>query len=160
MLIELDGAGAKPSQPAETKAEWMAPASTPIRDPRFAQVEPLVGRNAWRDIVERLGPANEAGELPPGLTLVLAVAQREAAGEASAAGANALAIQSMADLLGVAPGSHTALLLAKRLLRQPPASWTTKPAPPARFTALIILFGIALGVAAGRLVSLGSIRFF
>ena len=66
----------------------------------------------------------------------------------------------MAALVGVAPDSDTALVLAKRLLRQNPAGWRTKPAPPARFSIPIILVGIALGAAAGWFATLGSLRFF
>ncbi len=129
-------------------------------DARFADLEPLFARNAWREIVERLGPADKVAELPPALALIYALAQREAAGEGSAAGATELAIKSMAALVGVAADSDTALVLAKRLLRQNPAGWRTKPAPPARLSVLIILAGIALGAAVGWFASLGSLRLF
>ena len=132
----------------------------PKADPRFVDLDPLFARNAWREIVERLGPPEKASELPPALGLVFALAQREAAGEGSAAGATELAIRSMAALVGVAPGSNTALVLAKRLLRQNPAGWRTKPAPPARFSVAIIVVGIVAGAAVGWFVSLGSIHLF
>ena len=131
-----------------------------VRDPRFAELEPLFARTAWSDIAARLGPADKAAELPPALGLIYALAQREAAGDDRAAGATELAIRSMAALVGVAPDSDTALVLAKRLLRQNPAGWRTKPAPPARFSIPIILVGIALGAAAGWFATLGSLRFF
>jgi len=131
----------------------------PRADPRFVDLDPLFARNAWREIVERLGPAEKAAELPPALGLIFALAQREAAGEGGAAGATELAIRSMAALVGVAPGSDTALVLAKRLLRQNPAGWRTKPAP-ARFSAAIIVIGIVAGAAVGWFVSLGSIHLF
>jgi hypothetical protein len=144
--------------PKDETPESAPPASLTARDPRFARVEPLIGRNAWREIVDLLGPANEAGDLPPSLVLVLALAQRELAGEGSAAGANALAIQSMAALLGVPAESHTALLLAKRLLRQPPAGWRAKPAPSARVSLLIVAVGIAAGAAVGWFSNLGWLK--
>ena len=129
-------------------------------DPRFAELEPLFARTAWREIAERLGPPEKAGELPPALALIHALARREAAGEQSAGDATKVAIAAMASLLGVPAHSEAALVLAKRLLRQNPAGWRTKPAPPARFSILIIVLGLAIGAAVGWFVSLGSIRLF
>jgi hypothetical protein len=122
-------------------------------DPRLAEVEPLFVRTAWKEIVDKLGPPEKAAELPPALGLIYALARREAAGDAGAQGATELAIQSMASLVGVAPGSATALVLAKRLLRQNPASWRTRPAPPIKLSVIIVLAGVALGVAAGSFLS-------
>jgi hypothetical protein len=136
------------------------PAGDARPDPRFAELEPLFARNAWKDIAERLGPPEKAADLPPALALVFALAQREAAGEGSAAGATELAIKSMAALVGVPPGSDTALVLAKRLRRQHPAGWRARAAPPARFSAAIIVIGILAGAAVGGFLSLGSFRFF
>jgi hypothetical protein len=135
----------------ELSAAEPAPAA---RDPRLAELEPLFGRTAWKEIADKLGPPEQAEALSPQLALIYALARREAAGEGSAAGANELAIRSMASLLGVAPTSATALVLAKRLLRQNPAGWRTRPAPPAKLSLVIILLGIALGVAAGSFLSL------
>ncbi len=129
-------------------------------DPRFAELEPLVARNAWKEIAERLGAAGEAGALPPALALVFALAQREAAGEEGAAGATALAIRSMAALVGVPQESGMALVLAKRLLRRNPAGWRQRPAPAARYSAVIIVLGILVGAAVGWFANFGSIRLF
>ena len=127
-------------------------------DPRLADLEPLFARTAWRDIADKLGPPEQADSLPPPLALIYALSRREIAGEAGAVGANDLAIRSMASILGVDPGSATALVLAKRLLRQNPAGWRSRPAPPARLSAAIILLGIALGVAAGSFLSLSTFQ--
>lgn len=132
----------------------------PTMDPRFAELEPLIARNAWKEIAERLGPAGEAGTLPPALALVLALAQREAAGDDGAAGATELAIRSMAALVGVPQGSDMALVLAKRLLRRNPAGWRQRPAPAARYSAAIIVLGILVGAAVGWFVNFESIRLF
>jgi hypothetical protein len=165
------GAAAEPRAVAEDAgpSEQAGPSSMAPRsrsslyvsgDPRFAEIDPLLGRNAWGDIVERLAPIRDAGELPPGLGLILALAERELAGEGSAAAANAHAIEAMAELLGVSSRSETALILAKRLLRQPPAALRAQPAPPARISVLIIVVVIALGVVAGWFARFGSFRFF
>lgn len=139
--------------PAAEPPPSVAPPSAPV-DPRLAELEPLFGRTAWKEIADKLGPPERAAELPPALALIHALALREAAGEGRAAGANELAIRAMAELLGVAPTSATALVLAKRLLRQNPAGWRTRPAPPAKLSLVIILVGVALGVAAGSFLSL------
>jgi hypothetical protein len=138
-----------------------APAAEPARAPtadRLAELEPLFDRAAWKDIADKLGPPEQADALPPALGLIYSLARRESAGEDVAKGATELGIRSMAALLGLPPGSPTALVLAKRLLRQTPASWRTRPAPPARLTAAIILLTIALGVAAGSFLSLEAIH--
>jgi len=51
-------------------------------------------------------------------------------------------------------------VLAKRLLRQNPAGWRSKPAPAARFTVAIIVAGLAVGAGVGWFASLGSFHFF
>lgn len=153
---------AEPEAPPDDDDEEEAPSTAPSRtgppavsvDARLAELEPLFGRSGWREIVDKLGPSEQAGDLPPALGLIHALARREAGGEAGAGGATELAIKSMAALLGVAPDSSTALVLAKRLLRQNPASWSTRPAPPAKLSAAIIVFGVAIGVAAGSFLSL------
>lgn len=140
--------------PAEPAPEESAPAAV---DPRFAEIDRLLARSAWKEIVERLGPPDKAAELPPSLGLIYALARREAAGDASAAGATELAMSSMAALLGVAPSSEAALVLTKRLLRQNP--WRSRPTPTKLSVPLIVL-GLVVGAAVGWFVSLGSIKLF
>jgi hypothetical protein len=66
----------------------------------------------------------------------------------------------MAALLGIPAQSHTALLLAKRLLRQAPSGGRERPSPAARFWLPIVVAGIALGMAAGWFASSTTLRFF
>lgn len=156
-------AAERPSAPEEEAPADEAPAdeaeeaSAPV-DPRLAALEPLFDRSAWKEIAEKLGPPEEAAKLPPAHALIYALARREAAGDEVARGATELAIQSMAALLGVPPGSATALVMAKRLLRQNPASWRTRPAPPAKLSAVIIVIAVVIGLAAGSLLSLDTFR--
>jgi hypothetical protein len=154
VAVEVDAGGDRASAP-EAKAVEERPAPS---DPRLAELEPLFDRTAWKEIEGKLGPPDEAGKLSPALALVYALARREAAGDEAARGATELAIQSMAALIGVPPGSPIALVLAKRLLRQNPASWRTRPAPPAKLSVAIILIGIAIGVAAGSFLSLSAFQ--
>jgi hypothetical protein len=144
--VELEPPASAPPAPAPS-------AEPPLEDALFEQVDSLVGRNAWPELVERLGAGREAGDLPPGLELVLAVAQREA-GDANAGSANTLAIEAMGTLLGVRADSHTALVLAKRLLRQPPPVTPKEPPSPARYWVPAVLVGLAIGLAVGWLARL------
>jgi hypothetical protein len=129
-------------------------------DPRLAELDPLLSRGSWREILALLGPPEAIEKLPPTLALIHAIAQRESSGEQSATPANELAIRSMAAIYGISPTSTTALVLAKRLLRQNPAAWRTKPAPPAKFSVLIIVVAVALGLGAGWWFSVGSHHLF
>jgi hypothetical protein len=129
-------------------------------DPRLADLDPLLSTGSWRQILELLGPPEAIERLPPTLGLIYAVALRESAGDASATPANELAIRSMAAIYGIAPGSATALVLAKRLLRQNPAAWRTKPAPPVKFSVLIIVVALAFGAGVGWWLSMGSLHLF
>jgi hypothetical protein len=129
-------------------------------DPRLAELEPLLSRGSWGEILKVLGPPDAVDRLPPTLALIHAIAQRESAGDASATPANELAIRSIAAIYGLEPTSTTALVLAKRLLRQNPAAWRTKPAPPAKLSALIIVVAVALGLGVGWWLSVGSNHLF
>jgi hypothetical protein len=153
---------ARVSAPEDVAA---APASGRISvvtsaDPRLAELEPLLAGGSWREILKVLGPPEQVDKLPPTLALIYAIAQRESAGDASATLANELAIRSMAAIYGIAPGSTTALVLAKRLLRQNPAAWRTKPAPPAKYSVLIIVVALAFGAGVGWWLSVGSYHLF
>jgi hypothetical protein len=129
-------------------------------DPRLAELDPLLAGGSWREILKLLGPPEAVEKLPPTLALIHAIAQRESAGDASATPANELAIRSMAAIYGIPPGSTTALVLAKRLLRQNPAAWRTKPAPPAKLSVLIIVVALAFGAGVGWWLSVGSHHLF
>ena len=129
-------------------------------DPRLAELDPLLSRGSWAEILKVLGPLEQVDKLPPTLALIHAIAQRESAGNASATPANELAMRSMAAIYGIAPTSTTALVLAKRLLRQNQAAWRTKPAPPAKFSVLILVVAVTLGLGVGWWLSAGSHHLF
>jgi hypothetical protein len=157
--------GERPSAPAEderpsaeAEAAPVVETKAPGEDARFAEIDRLLDRTAWKEIAEKLGPPEREAELPPALGLVYALARREAAGDEAAPGATALAIKSMAALLGVPADSVAALLLAKRLLRQNPATWRTRPAPRATVSVAIVVLGVALGIAAGSFLSLSAFK--
>lgn len=159
---EPDGAVATPEAPAAVEAtierdEGRAPRSAE-GDPRLAEIEALVDRSAWKDIADKLDPAAKAGDLPPALALLHALALRETAGDEAGPRATEVAIRSMAALLGVTPESPAALVLAKRLLRKNPASWRTRPAPSARLSVALVVLAIVVGVAAGSFLSLEAFR--
>ncbi len=148
-----------PEEAAEAPASGRISVVTSA-DPRLAELDPLLSRGSWREILVLLGPPEAGEKLPPTLSLIYAIALRESSGDASATPANELAIRSMAAIYGIAPGSTTALVLAKRLLRQNPAAWRTKPAPPAKFSVLIIVVAVALGLGVGWWLSVGSHHLF
>lgn len=166
-------ASAEPEQPAEpTKPEDPAPSRTARvvtnTDPRLDELEPLLRAGDWDAVLRALGPDDQAGRLPPNLGLVYAIARREKeAGEAEGArsgepkktDATDLAIRCTAGLLGVAPESALALVVAKRLLRRNPVAWQQRPAPPASVSALIMIAALAIGSALGWLVASGHVRF-
>jgi hypothetical protein len=138
-----------------------APSASPSRpsDPRFLSLEPLLAHGEWDRICELLGPPEKVAELPPSLGLVYAIARKEAAGEASAGDADAIAIRSVAALLGVGASSEAALVVAKRALRRNPNTWRTRPAPKKGLSVALVVIALVLGVLAGAMGPL-SWRFF
>jgi hypothetical protein len=120
-------------------------------DPRLTELEALFAKGDWDGIRRRLGSPDQIGQLPPTLGLIYAVAWREAEGDEGASGASALAIRCAASLFGVPPESSTALVLAKRLLRKNPAAWRSRPAPPRRISALIMVVALLVGAGVGLL---------
>ena len=150
-----DGAPTERRAPAAVDSLSASPA-----DPAalLGKVEPLIQQTRWADIVEALGPASRAAELPPGLALVYAMALAETAGDASTTEASLLAIRSVSALLGVPEGSGTALMVAKRVLRRNPVTWRRRPAPRAPIRLALIVVALFLGIVAGWLVAPSSIR--
>lgn len=119
---------------------------------KVAEIERLVDRAAWKEIAQNLGPGAEAEELSPALALIYAVARRESAGDDAASQATQLAIESMAKVLGVAPESPLSLVLAKRMLRKPPAA-TSAPGAPARQRVVTwLIIAMVVGFVAGALL--------
>lgn len=131
-----------------------------INDPRIPEIEAALATSDWDHITQTLGPAEDAGRLPPNLGIIYAVAMKERErAEISSPELTDLAIRCSAGLFGVDPASPFALILAKRLLRKNPVAWQKKPAPPPTVSILIIVVGLAVGALIGWLVSFGYIRF-
>lgn len=133
-------------------------------DGRLSAIEPLLDRGDWAQIAELLGPAEEADKLPPRLALIYAVARKELESTRSRSSrpkstfdANALAMQSMAALLGVPPDTAIALVMAKRVLRKHYVKPYQRPALP-RTSMLVVALAIVFGALVGWLAGPGSIR--
>lgn len=155
-----------PSAATDDAATATAPVTTATAvatagpDPRVSEVEPLLRRGDWPAVLALLGPADQTAALPPNLAVLYAVArkEREALGEAAdGLDATALAIRSMAALLGVSDSSALAMVVAKRVVRQNPIAWQKRPAPPARVSALIIVLTAAIGSVVGWLLASGHV---
>lgn len=121
-------------------------------DPRVEEIEPLVERNDWKAIAEKLGPVEDAGKLPPNLGLVAALAHNEMAKDGSLEARN-VAVRSMGALLGLPAENELARVLARRLLRKNPTGFRQRPAPPARTSFVIVLVVLVLGGALGWFLS-------
>jgi len=128
-------------------------------DPRIEALEPLLRAGDWDGVLTQLGPANEAGKLPPNLGLIYAIARKEKeTTESKGSEATELAIRCAAGLLGVAPDSPVALLVAKRIVRKNPVAWQKAPAPRATVSAIIILVAVVIGGLIGWLVATGRLQ--
>ena len=143
------------------------PRSKPARsqvtnvDPRIVELEPLVRAGDWAAVARTLGPDDAAGKLPPNLGLVYALARKEKEGALDKGTASTeLAMRCTAGLLGVAPDSEIALVIAKRLIRKNPVAFRERAAPPASITAIILVVALVVGSAIGWLFATGHVRVF
>jgi hypothetical protein len=137
-----------------------APHVVTIDDPRIPEIEAALTASDWDHVIQSLGPAEQAGRLPPNLGLLFAVAMKEKERPNTPQyDITDLAIRCCAGVFGVDPSSPIALVLAKRLLRKNPVAWQKKPAPPPSISILIISIGVAVGALIGWLVSFGYIQF-
>jgi hypothetical protein len=164
-------AGAEPMRPsklgvgnAAAAAPPAAVALPPSADARTELAAKSVAMGDWRRVATDLGPLDKAGELPPTLALLCALAHHESAPEDDdgnqAQRANELAMRSMATLFGVQANNPLALVLAKRLLRKNPSAWRTRPAPPAKTSFLIVAATLAIGSGIGWLLTSPMGRYF
>jgi fused signal recognition particle receptor len=128
----------------------LAPRAAP--DPRVAKIEPLVARNDWKQVVDMLGPIEDAAKLPPNLGLVAAVAHNELAKD-GVPEARVIAIRSMAALLGMPAESELVRVITRRLLRKNPVAFRQRQAPPAKTSFLIIVIVLIVGSATGWFLS-------
>lgn len=128
-------------------------------DPRLETLESLLRAGDWNAVLQTLGPAEQAGRLPPNLGLIYAIARKEIEGPTDKGSESTeLAIRCTAGLLGVTSDSAIALVVAKRLIRKNPVGWQQRPAPPARVSALIMIAALVIGGLVGWLVATGRLH--
>ncbi|MBK6692891.1 MAG: hypothetical protein IPG50_11920 [Myxococcales bacterium] len=113
----------------------------------LASVERFIDEGRWDVLSDMLEASARAGELPPHLMMVYAVARAEAHPED--AGLVALAIKASADAYGVPEASPIACLLAKRTLRRTPREWGKRPAPRGTISTIIVFVALVLGGGGG-----------
>ena len=142
------GVTAKEPEPAKRAA-----AVTSV-DPRFAELEPYIETNDWKTVAKKLGPIDDAGKLPPNLGLIAAIAHHEAT-EDGGPDARALAIRCTAGLLGLPADNEIVRILSRRMLRKNVVRFREVQAPPARWSAFIVVVVVALGGALGWYLSTG-----
>jgi len=121
-------------------------------DPRVAEIEPLVERNDWKAIADKLGSVEDAGKLPPNLGLIVAIAHNEMAKDGSVEARN-VATRSMAALMNLPVENELARVLARRLLRKNPSGFRHRPAPPPKTSFFIVAVVLVLGGALGWFLS-------
>jgi hypothetical protein len=153
-LPELRGAAAGDSPKGrETDTQKRAAfAAVTNADPRFAELEPLIETNDWKTVAKKLGPIDDAGKLPPNLGLIAAIAHHEAT-EDGGPDARALAIRCTAGLLGLPADNEIVRILSRRMLRKNVVKLRERPAPPARWSAFIVVIVLALGGGLGWFLS-------
>ncbi len=118
-------------------------------DPELTKLEQLVARGAW----EELAKLGHDPERPALHRLMHVIALRETI-PTDATGTGKLtqdAIVALAELLGLASSSPTALMLTKRLLRRNPV-WT-RAAPTTGVSAGIVIVGLLVGGGLGWLLT-------
>lgn len=154
---ELPALAKTPDRPPPEKEPTLQSVVTSV-DPRLEQLEPLLARSEWASVGKLLGPDDAAAKLPPNVGLLYALARVEMAGNEGAQAMTEMAIRCVAGLLGVAPQSPTALLVAKRLLRRNPVSWQQRPAPSTRTSLWLIVIVIAIGAGIGWILASPSLH--
>ncbi len=137
-----------------------APSSGGMANVPLEELEPLVVRGEWGKVLERLGPAESAGELPPTLALIHALAQKESSEGVADTRANLLGIRAIAALLGTKPESELALNIAKRMLRRNPIAFRQRKAPKAPIRIAVVLVALAGGSVVGWIAGPGGDMFW
>jgi hypothetical protein len=139
------GGNAKKTMPSTPRAKGI-----PAPDPRVPDLEKAIARGDWQAVVELLGASGAPSELAPPLRLIWAVATKEARANAGSSVDN-VAIEALAEILGLAKQSPIALVIAKRTLRR--RTWASAPAPSAALSSAIIVGGLAIGLGLGWLLT-------
>jgi hypothetical protein len=139
----------------DRKASTLPPSAGPsVEDMRsfdavLTELEPLLAETNWDAVLNKL---QQYESLPPQLALLYAIAQRE---REATGDADAVAIRAVAALLCLPEDSHTALVIAKRLIRRNPVAWQKRKAPSVRSSIMIALLVAVVGALAGYLLSPG-----
>lgn len=146
---------AEPRLPTPEPAPLPRVSSAPPKgEPRLLPLDRMINDNDWRAVSKELGPLSEAGNLPPNLALLAAIAHRETS-EQEGQEAIAVGVRAMGKLLGVPGDGAIAGVVARRLLRTNPVRFRDRKAPPARISILIVVLTLVLGGTVGWLLSGG-----
>lgn len=122
----------------------------------------LVSMGDWDGILRTLGAGEDPSKLPPNLGLLWAIARREKMNpdDPNVVAVTAVATRCAAAVLGVHETNSIAPMLAKRILRRNPASWTKTPAPSPWVSAFIMIAALVVGSGIGWILSGGQSFFF
>lgn len=168
MSPEHETAAQAPKQPtaeagpqAGAQAASMRFASMP-KDQQFEILGELVSTGDWDGILRTLGAGEDPSKLPPNVGLLWAIARREKLNpdDPKVAEVTAMATRCTAAVLGLHETNSIAPMLAKRLLRRNPVSWTKAPAPTAWVSAFIMIAALVVGSGIGWILSGGQSFFF
>ncbi len=168
MSSEHETAAQAPKQPtadaalqAGAQAASMRFASMP-KEQQFDVLGELVSMGDWDGILRTLGAGEDPSKLPPNLGLLWAIARREKLNpdDPKVAEVTAMATRCTAAVLGLHETNSIAPMLAKRILRRNPASWTKAPAPSAWVSAFIMIAALVVGSGIGWILSGGQSFFF
>lgn len=122
----------------------------------------LVSMGDWDGILRTLAVGEDPSQLPPNLGLLWAIARREKMNpdDPNVAAVTAVATRCTAAVLGMTEVNSIAPMLAKRLLRRNPVSWTKTPAPSPWVSAFIMIAALVVGSGIGWILSGGQSFFF
>jgi hypothetical protein len=143
-----------PRSPVPPAPAQEAPAGPSEEDQAlFAAAEPLLHQGHWQGVVELLGSRTVGSPLSPRLSLLYAIALKEAPAKGTPGKQNAdadlLGLRAVSTLLHVPADSPTALIIGKRVLRKRPIEWQN--APPRRVSLLLTALALLIGAAVGLL---------
>ena len=155
LIVDTNDTPPDETKPTPAAAEAPRPQSFAPSDPRLVEIERAASMGDWSAALRLADSLDDAAKLPPGLALVWALARKETLkpDDKNASAVTHLAVRAVASLLGVNEKSDLALLIAKRLLRQNPASWRQAPAPSTGISIFIMIVALIVGSAIGLLLS-------
>jgi hypothetical protein len=129
---------------------------------QFEVLGELVSTGDWDGILRTLGASADPAKMPPNLGLLWAIARREKMNpdDPNVAAVTAVATRCAAAVLGVHETNSIAPMLAKRILRRNPVSWTKTPAPSPWVSAFVMIVALVVGSGIGWILSGGQSFFF